>query len=105
VHDLQGDLSRDVEMLGVFVLQLRRLVLASFVESKELESRKWFACGVPKLTKLSSPVLMHVHHNPCNEGKCIIGRGHYIKHVPPRICPTCCSVRSGTNACESARFL
>jgi hypothetical protein len=24
---------------------------------------------VPKLTKLSSPILMHVHHNPCNQGE------------------------------------
>jgi hypothetical protein len=38
VRNLQGDSNRDVEMLEVFVLEFRRLVLASFVESKELKS-------------------------------------------------------------------
>lgn len=69
VHDLQGDSNRDVEMLEVFVLEFRLLVLALFVESKELKSIKCFASWVPKLTKLSSPVFMHVHHNPYSQGK------------------------------------
>ena len=67
VHDLQGDLNRDVEMLEVFVLEFTRLVLASFVEGKELKSRKCCASRVPKLTELSSPVLMHVRRDPCHQ--------------------------------------
>ena len=69
VRDLQGDSNRNVEVLEVFFLEFRRLVLASFIERKELKSRKCFASRVPKLTKLSSPILMHVHHNLCNQGE------------------------------------
>jgi hypothetical protein len=66
VRDLQGDSNCNVEMLDVFVLKFRRLVLESFIEGKELKSRKCCASRVPKLTELSSPVLMHVHRNPCH---------------------------------------
>lgn len=52
MHDLQGDSNHDVEMLEMFVLEFRRLVLASFVESEELKSSKCFASRVPKLTEL-----------------------------------------------------
>jgi hypothetical protein len=69
VRDLQGDSNRDIEMLEVFVLKFRRLVLESFSEGKKLNSSKCCASRVPKLTELSPPVLMHVHHNPCDQRK------------------------------------
>jgi hypothetical protein len=76
---------RNVEMLEVFVLEFRRLVLASFVESKEMKLSKCLASRVPKLTKLLTGPHACASQPLQSRKTCMIGGGLDVRNAVARI--------------------